>query len=61
MSEKEVKTPCADCGHDHDHDHNHEEMDMEVVTLVDDEGVEHEFELVEILEIDEMEYAVLFP
>lgn len=46
--------------HDHDHDHDHE-VENEVVTLVDDEGNEHQFEVITVIEVAEKEYAVLFP
>jgi uncharacterized protein YrzB (UPF0473 family) len=31
------------------------------VVLMDEEGVEHEFEVLDILEVDGAEYAILFP
>jgi putative Holliday junction resolvase len=37
------------------------EDDIDVIVLTDEDGKEHEFELIEILEIDEREYAVLAP
>lgn len=41
------------------------EMDLdfgaEILTLVDDEGVEHEFELVDSEEIDDVRYVALVP
>lgn len=33
----------------------------EVITLVDEEGVEHDFNVLDILEINETEYAILVP
>jgi uncharacterized protein YrzB (UPF0473 family) len=33
----------------------------EVITLVDEEGVEHNFNVLDILEISETEYAILIP
>lgn len=33
----------------------------EVVTLVDEEGAEHDFTLIEIIEVDGSEYAILLP
>jgi len=37
------------------------EDDADVIVLTDDDGQDHEFELIEILELDEREYAVLAP
>ncbi len=48
----------------HDHDHDHDEcMDEEfpILVLVDDEGVEHQFELLAELEIEQDTYRVLIP
>jgi len=42
----------------HEHDHEHEES---TVVLTDEEGNEHEFELLTILEVDGNNYAVLLP
>lgn len=50
--------------HDHDHDHDHDEcMDEEfpILVLVDEEGVEHQFELLAELEIEQDTYRVLIP
>lgn len=33
----------------------------EIITLVDEEGEEHDFELLDILEVDGAAYAILFP
>lgn len=41
---------------DHDHNHEHEE-----IVLVDEEGVEHEFYLYRIVEVDGRNYALLEP
>jgi uncharacterized protein YrzB (UPF0473 family) len=41
-------------GHDHEHDSG-------IITLLDEEGQEHDFELINILEVDQNEYAVLLP
>lgn len=38
-----------------------EERDINTVVLQDDEGKEHEFEVVDVYEIDGKEYAVLIP
>lgn len=37
------------------------EDDADIVVLTDEEGEDHEFELIDILEIEEREYAVLAP
>ncbi|MGE5418192.1 MAG: DUF1292 domain-containing protein [Acidobacteriota bacterium] len=49
-------------------DHKHEcgedcgcEQEVEVLVIADDDGVEHEFELVAEMEIDEKNYVVLIP
>lgn len=34
---------------------------METITLIDEEGTEHEFEVEAFLEVDEEKYAVLIP
>lgn len=33
----------------------------EIITLVDEEGEEHDFELLDVLEVDGAEYAILLP
>lgn len=33
----------------------------EVITLVDEEGAEHDFEVIDIIEVDGSEYAILLP
>ena len=35
--------------------------DEDLITLLDEDGVEHEFSLVQILEVDQRRYAVLQP
>jgi putative Holliday junction resolvase len=35
--------------------------DSDFITLVDEEGKEHEFEIEAILDVDEIKYAVLIP
>lgn len=37
------------------------EDDEDVIVLTDEDGHDHEFQLIEILEVDEHEYAVLAP
>lgn len=41
--------------------HNHEEERDDVIILTDDEGQEYEFQLIDVIEVDELRYAVLFP
>ncbi|MCL0077881.1 DUF1292 domain-containing protein [Peptococcaceae bacterium] len=33
----------------------------EVITLIDEEGQEHDFTVIDILEVEEREYAILLP
>jgi putative Holliday junction resolvase len=48
--------------HDHDHDHDHEhEHDEEIIVLTDEEGNEHEFSIVQVIKVDEKDYAILLP
>ncbi|HIE13509.1 MAG TPA: DUF1292 domain-containing protein [Desulfotomaculum sp.] len=35
--------------------------ELEVITLVDEDGKEHNFEVLDILEVDGLEYAILLP
>jgi len=35
--------------------------DEDVITLLDEDGVEHEFSVVDVLEVDQRRYAVLQP
>ncbi|MGI6227169.1 MAG: DUF1292 domain-containing protein [Peptococcales bacterium] len=44
---------------DHEHDHDHEELG--IVTLVDEEGNEHDFAFVDSIEVDGAQYAILSP
>lgn len=37
------------------------EQEIDVIVLTDEDGQDHEFELIEILEVDDQEYAVLAP
>lgn len=41
-------------GHSHEHDTG-------MITLLDEEGNEHNFELLDVLEVDQNEYAILLP
>jgi len=49
---------------DHKHEHNKgcdcEEQD-EIITLIDDDDVEKDFTVVDIIEMDGIEYAILLP
>ena len=45
----------------HDHDHDHEHGDEEVIVLTDEEGNEHEFTIVQVIKVDEKDYAILLP
>lgn len=47
--------------HEHDHDHEHEHGDEEVIVLTDEEGNEHEFTIVQVIKVDEKDYAILLP
>jgi uncharacterized protein YrzB (UPF0473 family) len=58
------------CGHDHEHEHcheheghalPHEESDDSVITLVDENDVEHEFEIADVLEENGKYYMALIP
>lgn len=45
--------------HQHDgHEHDHDE---EVIVLTDEEGNEHEFSIVQVIKVDEKDYAILLP
>jgi len=33
----------------------------EIVTLIDEEGAEHDFMVIDIIEVDDSEYAILLP
>lgn len=46
---------------EHDHDHDHEHEDEEVIVLTDEEGNEHEFTIVQVIKVDEKDYAILVP
>lgn len=46
--------------HDHEHDCDCGEHD-EVLTLIDENGEERDFTVIDILEIDGTEYAILLP
>jgi uncharacterized protein YrzB (UPF0473 family) len=47
--------------HEHDHDHDHEHEDEEVIVLTDEDGNEHEFTIVQVIKVDEKDYAILLP
>lgn len=44
----------------HDHEHQHEHDDS-LIVLTDEEGNEHEFALVQVITVDNKDYAVLIP
>lgn len=56
----EEKCGCG-CGHDHNHNHEEEDFEVNLVTLVDEDGVETEFEVIEIFGVDEKEYVAIAP
>ncbi len=58
--EHEHKGEHLHVGHDHDAEHEHISED-EVITLVDEDGKEHQFALLDVIEVDENEYAILVP
>lgn len=57
--DREHKGEHLHAGHDHD-EHEHLSED-EVITLVDEDGKEHQFALLDVIEVDENEYAILIP
>ena len=59
MADHEHKGEHMHPGHDHD-EHEHLSED-EVITLVDEDGKEHQFALLDVIEVDENEYAILIP
>ncbi len=55
-------------GHDHEHDHDEELEDGEfdddddgIVVLTDAEGDEREFQFLDVVEVDDMQFALLAP
>ena len=54
------------CGHDHEHEvcscgcGEQEEMNG-VITLVDEDGVEHGFEIIDMLELGDSQYVAVVP
>lgn len=47
---------------DEKHNHNHENCDCEnIIVLEDEEGNDHEFNIIDMLEIDGNRYAILMP
>lgn len=49
---------------DHKHDHNEGcdcEEQGEIITLIDDDGAEKDFTVVDIIEMGDIEYAILLP
>ena len=49
------------CGCGHDHDHEEDQFEVQLVTLVDEDGNEQEFEVIEIFKVDEKEYVAIAP
>jgi putative Holliday junction resolvase len=43
------------------HDHDHEHLEDEVITLTDEDGHEHQFAILDVIEVDNKEYAILIP
>lgn len=54
MSDKECK-----CGCGHDHDFEEENYEVQLVTLIDEDGNEQEFEVIDIFSVDEKEYVAI--
>ena len=56
----------CNCGHEHEHEEcgcgcgEQEGMDG-VVTLVDEDGVEHGFEIIDMVELDGAQYVAVVP
>jgi putative holliday junction resolvase len=44
-----------------EHDQEHEHGDDDVIVLTDEEGNEHEFSIVQVIKVDEKDYAILLP
>jgi len=42
-------------------EHEHEHGDEEVIVLTDEEGNEHEFTIVQVIKVEEKDYAILLP
>lgn len=54
----------CNCGHDHDKDCAcgcGENTESGIITLVDEEGIEHEFEIADMLEDNGSQYLALIP
>lgn len=45
----------------HQHEGHEHEHDEEVIVLTDEEGNEHEFSIVQVIKVDEKDYAILLP
>ena len=46
---------------EHEHEHDLLDGESDTVVLVDEEGEEHSFEMLDIIELDGNEYAILRP
>jgi len=42
----------------HDHEHS---LEDEIITLTDEDGQEHQFAILDVIEVDNKEYAILIP
>lgn len=42
-------------------DTQNQELDNEVITLVDEDGTSHDFQIVDVIEVEGKEYALLLP
>lgn len=47
--------------HNHEHEHEHEEIEEVVITLTGEDGNEHEYALIEELEVEGKVYGVFAP
>ncbi|WP_018963093.1 DUF1292 domain-containing protein [Coprothermobacter platensis] len=47
--------------HNDEHDHEHEDMEEVVISFNDENGVEHQYALIEELSVDESLYGVFAP
>ena len=64
MSEKEKNTCGSGCHTEHEHECDCEAdcgCEEEVLTLIDENGEERDFAVIDIVEVDGMEYAILLP
>ncbi|MFZ5824116.1 MAG: DUF1292 domain-containing protein [Bacillota bacterium] len=45
----------------HQHEGHEHEHDEETIILTDEDGNEHEFSIVQVIKVDEKDYAILLP